>query len=140
MKRFALIFLMLLTAGGLAAQEQYGVVRLSVCNMRRTPDFDAEMVSQALLGTPVHILRINPEGNRWPEIQSPEGYTGWVHGAGIQILTKEEYSAWNAAEKVVVTALTGIVYEQPSAKSATLSDVVGGDRLRFLGTKGRFFR
>lgn len=140
MKKIAFVILMLLAATGLSAQEQYGVVRISVCNMRRTPDFDAEMVSQALLGTPVHILRINPEGNRWPEIQSPEGYTGWVHSAGIQILSKEAYSAWNAAEKVIVTALTGIVYEKPSVKAATLSDVVGGDRLKFLGTKGRFFK
>ena len=136
----AFVILLLLAATGLSAQEQYGVVRISVCNMRRTPDFDAEMVSQALLGTPVHILRINPEGNRWPEIQSPEGYTGWVHNAGIQILSKEAYSAWNAAEKVIVTALTGIVYEKPSVKAATLSDVVGGDRLKFLGTNGRFFK
>ena len=32
----------------LSAQE-YGVVDISVCNLRATPDFDAEMVSQALL-------------------------------------------------------------------------------------------
>lgn len=32
------------------------VVRLSVCNMRSTGDFSAEMVSQALMGMPVRVL------------------------------------------------------------------------------------
>ena len=142
------------------AAAAYGVVRLSVCNMRQTPDYDAEMVSQALLGTPVHILQI-AEKNDWPEIQGPEGYTGWVHKAGIQILSKEEYSAWNAAEKVVVTALFGTVLSSPSRRAATgrpsskavsggddaapissgvVSDVVGGDRLKYLGSKGRYWK
>lgn len=122
-----------------AAAQDYGVVRISVCNMRRTADYDAEMVSQALLGTPVHILR-TAEGNGWPEIQSPDGYTGWVHKAGIQRLTREEYAAWNAAEKVMVTALAGTVREAPRKGAATVSDVVGGDRLKLLGAQGRYWK
>ena len=50
-----------------AAAQQYGVVNISVCNMRRTADFDAEMVSQALLGTPVHVLEL-AEKNNWRHI------------------------------------------------------------------------
>jgi len=114
----------------------YGVVTISVCNLRRTADFDAEMVSQALLGTPVHVLQISDNGNPWPQVQTPDNYTGWVHYAGIQKMSKEEYSAWNAAPKVVVTELTGLVYKEASAQSAVVSDVVAGDRLRFLGKKG----
>lgn len=141
MKRIALIFAAAIACVAAMAQEVqgYGVVRISVCNMRRTPDFDAEMVSQALLGTPVHILKIN-EDNGWPLIQTPEGYTGWVHRAGIKILPKEEYSGWNAAEKAVVTSLTGLVKAKPSRKSATVSDIVGGDRLAFLGSKGSWLK
>ena len=126
-------------ARGVEKAVEYGIVRLSVCNMRRTPDFDAEMVSQALLGTPVHILRTD-EGSGWPEIQSPDTYTGWVHKAGIQRMTWEEYTAWNAAEKVVVTALTGTVAAAPSRRAATVSDVVAGDRLRYIGSAGRFWK
>lgn len=118
----------------------YGVVNISVCNLRRTADFDAEMVSQALLGTPVHVLQISENGNPWPQVQTPDTYTGWVHYAGIQIMSKEEYSAWNAAPKVVVTELTGIVYQEASAKSSVVSDVVAGDRLKFLGKKGGWFK
>ena len=136
--------LFLLAAGlllGLSAgAQQWGVVDISVCNLRRTAHFDAEMVSQALLGTPVHILGISDNGNPWPQVQTPDGYTGWVHYAAITILSQEAYHAWNAAPKVVVTALNALVYQQASARSATLSDVVGGDRLRFLGKKGCFYQ
>ena len=128
-------FLSLLCCLSAFAQE-YGVVNISVCNLRRTADFDAEMVSQALLGTPVHVLQISKNGNPWPQVQTPDTYTGWVHYAGITRMSKEEYSAWNAAPKVVVTALTGIVYKDASAKSAVVSDIVAGDRLKFLGKKG----
>ena len=135
MKRLLTLLLVLGAALPVPAQE-YGVVRLSVCNMRSTPDYDAEMVSQALLGTPVHILWTN-EGTGWPEIQSPDTYTGWVHKAGIQRMTRAEYSEWNAAEKVVVTALFGTVLDAPSRGAGTVSDVVAGDRLRWLGSAGR---
>ena len=122
-----------------AAGQEYGVVNISVCNLRRSADFDAEMVSQALLGTPVHILQL-ADKNGWPQVQAPDTYTGWVHYEGITRMSKEEYSAWNAAPKVVVTALFGLVYDRPSRKGATLSDVVAGDRLRLLGRKGSFWK
>ena len=116
--------------------QEYGIVNISVCNLRRTADFDAEMVSQALLGTPVHVLRISDGSNPWPQVQCPDGYTGWVHYAAITRMSREAYHAWNAAPKVVVTALFGTVHTRPAKSSATVSDVVGGDRLQFLGEKG----
>ena len=121
------------------AAQEYGVVDISVCNLRATPDYDAEMVSQALLGTPVHILQITDK-NDWPEVQTPDTYTGWVHKDAITLLSFEQYHAWNAAPKIIVTALTGVVYERPSPRSATVSDVVAGDRLKDLGRAGRYHR
>ena len=116
----------------------YGVVDISVCNLRATPDYDAEMVSQALLGTPVHILQITDK-NDWPEVQTPDTYTGWVHKDAITLLSFEEYHAWNAAPKIVVTALTGVVRAEASERAATVGDVVAGARLRDLGRKGRYW-
>ena len=127
-----------LAAATLFAQE-YGVVDISVCNLRATPDYDAEMVSQALLGTPVHIRQVTDK-NGWPEVQTPDTYTGWVHKDAITLMSFEDYHAWNAAPKVIVTALTGIVYADASDRSATVSDVVAGARLKDLGRKGRYLR
>ena len=139
MKRILSLTLTVLLCITVSAQE-FGVVNISVCNLRRTADFDAEMVSQALLGTPVHVFQISDNGNPWPQVQTPDNYTGWVHYAGIQLMNKEEYSAWNAAPKVVITELTGLVHKEASAKSAVVSDVVAGDRLKFLGKKGSWLQ
>ena len=138
MKRYLTFCAALLAAATLSAQE-YGVVDISVCNLRATPDYDAEMVSQALLGTPVHIRQITDKNN-WPEVQTPDTYTGWVHKDAITLMSFEDYHAWNAAPKVIVTALTGVVYAEASDRSATVSDVVAGDRLKDLGRKGRYLR
>ena len=139
MRRWFLAALAALVSALAASAQGYGVVVISVCNLRATPDYDAEMVSQALLGTPVHILQITDK-NDWPEVQTPDTYTGWVHKDAITLLSFEQYHAWNTAPKIIVTALTGIVYENPSPKSATVSDVVAGDRLKDLGRKGRYYR
>ena len=71
-------FLAALTLALTAAAQNYGMVDISVCNMRETPNYSAEMVSQALLGTPVEILQYGGDYG-WPEVKTPDGYTGWVH-------------------------------------------------------------
>ena len=139
MRRWFLTALTALGAALAASAQGYGVVDISVCNLRATPDYDAEMVSQALLGTPVHILQITDK-NDWPEVQTPDTYTGWVHKDAITLLSFEQYHAWNAAPKIVVTALTGVVRAGASERAATVSDVVAGDRLRDLGRQGRYWR
>ena len=117
-------------------EQPLAVVNISVCNMRRTPDFDAEMISQAILGTPVHVLA----KQTWYQIQSPDTYTGWVHPKAIHLMTESEYLEWNRAEKVIVTALQGIAYSRPSSAAEPVGDLVGGDRLRYIGTEGWYFK
>ena len=137
MKKTAFLLALLVSISALA--QQYGVVDISVCNMRDTPNYSAEMVSQALMGTPVEILQYGGEYG-WPEVKTPDGYTGWVHKAAITPMTAEQLHEWNHGPQAVVTALTGIVYEAPSARSAVVSDVVGGDRLRLLGKCSKYLK
>ncbi len=140
MKKAILSVFALLVFLSLSAQE-YGVVNISVCNLRSTPDFDAEMVSQALLGTPVHIIgNSDSKPYPWPEIDTPDDYSGWVHYAAITRMSFDEYHAWNAAPKAVVTALQGVVYAKSSTRSATISDVVAGDRLKLIKKRGAWLK
>ena len=122
-----------------ALAQQYGVVDISVCNMRDTPKYSAEMVSQAILGTPVQILQYGGEYG-WPEVKTPDGYTGWVHKDAITPMTADQLHQWNAAPKVVITALTAMVYAKASKHSSTVSDVVAGNRLKYLGGKGLWLK
>ena len=129
MKRFFITLIALALGLQLSAVE-YGVVNISVCNMRRTSTYSAEMVSQALLGTPVHILSVE---KGWPQIQTPDGYKGFVNRDAVFRMTKDQYHKWNEAPKVQVTALFSLVVSHPDEAGETISDVVAGDRLWYLG-------
>lgn len=114
----------------------WGIVNVSVCNMRRDADFSSELMTQGLLGMPVRLL----ENDGWYHIQTPDKYIAWVHRVGIHPVTHEELTAWNKADKVVVTSHYGFVYSQPKVGSQPVSDVVAGNRLKLEGTKGAFYR
>ncbi len=114
----------------------YGIVNVSVSNLRVDPDFSSEMMTQGLMGMPVRVL----QRDGWYRIQTPDNYIAWVHRVGIHPVTKEELTAWNHAEKVVVTSHYGFVYSQPNETSQTVSDVAAGNRLKWEGTKGSFYK
>jgi cell wall-associated NlpC family hydrolase len=116
--------------------KDYAVVNLSVCNLRQTPNFTAEMSTQALMGMPVKVLAFDT----WYEIQTPDDYTGWVHPVGIWRMTKAEYDAWNKADKVTVVQHFGTVYSEASEQSQTVSDVVAGDRLKLIGKVNNYYQ
>lgn len=114
----------------------YGIINLSVANLRVKPDFSSEMMTQGLLGMPIRIL----QRKGWYRIQTPDNYITWVHSVGVHPVTKEELTAWNHAEKIVVTSHYGFVYSQPDRASQTISDVTAGDRLKWGGAKGAFYK
>lgn len=146
MRKFILFFycLSVIAAVGLHASElpampadsAYGVVCVSVCNLREEGKFTSGMSTQALLGMPVRILRYTG----WYEIRTPDGYTGWAHRMVVTPMSEEGCHEWNRAEKIVVTSHYGFTYEKPDEKSQTVSDVVAGNRLKWEGSKGRFYK
>ena len=114
----------------------YGIINVSVANLRVEPDFSSEMMTQGLMGMPVRVL----QRDGWVRIQTPDNYIAWVHRVGVHPVTKEEMAAWNNAEKIVVTSHYGFVYSEPNQTSQTISDVVAGNRLKWDGTKGSFYK
>lgn len=114
----------------------YGIINVSVANLRAAPDFSSEMMTQGLMGMPVRVL----QRDGWVRIQTPDDYIAWVHRVGVHPVTKEEMAAWNDAEKIVVTSHYGFVYSEPNRASQTVSDVVAGNRLKWEGSKGAFYK
>jgi len=115
----------------------WGVVKNSVCNMRGESDYDARAVSQAQMGMPVRIL-YNEDG--WLRVQTPDRYLGFVQQSAIRRLTKAELEQWNGAPKIIITALWGQVFEKPDINSQPMGDVVAGNRMKHISTKGKFFK
>ena len=123
----------------LSAQPEfsYGVVRSSVINMRSFPMFAAEMGTQALMGTPVHVLETV---HGWSRVVAPEGYTAWTTEESLEKMNLLEFTAWQNASKVIVNNYFTVIRSQPTESAEVVSDVVWGDILRYLDTKGEYMQ
>lgn len=103
-----------------------GVVSVSVANLRTRPGHECEMATQALLGTPVRLLKV--EHHDWFLVQTPDEYLGWSDDHIVR-MTQEQYSAWEAKPKVIVTTEVAFVRTSLDPSSDVVSDVVIGDLL-----------
>lgn len=107
------------------AGQHYGVVTLSVANLRSQPKHSAELATQATLGTPVGILK---ENDGWYLIQTPDKYLSWVDAAGIALMDKQAINNWYLSKKAVFTPLTGYVYGDKD-EASLVSDLIAGNIL-----------
>ncbi|MDO4585662.1 MAG: NlpC/P60 family protein [Planctomycetia bacterium] len=116
----------------------YGVVTLSVINLRYDPDYSAELGTQALLGMPVRIID-KAKNSGWIRIQMPNGYLGYTTSGSVQPMTKDEYNSWISASKIVFTDFFGFVYSEPDKDSSTISDLVAGNVLTLENSDNELF-
>ena len=113
----------------------FGVINLSVADIRTKGDFSAEMATQALLGTPIRVL----QKDGWYRIQTPDGYTAWTQKATFEAMTKEEFNSWTNSPKIIFTDYFGFGYQYPDKGKQTVSDLVAGNILRYEGEDGDFY-
>jgi len=105
----------------------YGVVNLSVCNIRSKPKHSAELATQALMGMPLKILK---KKENWYYVQTPDHYLGWLDAGGLTLMNKEAFDSWEKLEKVMFTKDYGYVFDLKT--NAILSDVVIGNRFSVI--------
>ena len=116
----------------------YGLVEISVCNIRYSPKHAGELASQALMGTPVRILE--KENNGWLLIQTPDQYISWVDRGAITMMSKEGIDRWKAIPKVIYTYSYGSAYSEPDQESVIVSDLVAGCMMELVAEKGDFYQ
>jgi len=100
-----------------------GVATLSVINLRKEPDHSSELVSQALLGTPVLILK---KAGSWLMIQTPDNYLSWTEASSIKMMTRTEFEKWRNAPRVIYLDNTGWLHDTTSLNSGVVGDLAGG--------------
>lgn len=113
----------------------FGAVNLSVANIRAKPEHSSELVTQALLGTPVKVFKKN---RGWYLIQTNDDYLGWVDDDGIELMDKSSLEEWNKAGKVIYTGIFGMSYSEKDKNSIPVSDVVAGNIFTWLTEKDNF--
>ena len=116
----------------------YGLVEVSVCNIRYSPKHAGELASQALMGTPLRILE--KEANGWLLVQTPDQYISWVDGGAITTMNKQQIERWKTAPKIIYTRAYGAAYSETNEESATVSDMVAGCVLELLDEQKDFYK
>ena len=115
--------------------KKYGLINLSVANLRSKPAHSAELVTQALLGTPVSILKKEDD---WFLIQTPDQYIAWTENGSLVPVTEQEFVSWKKSQKIIYLNTSGFALD--SAKTMHVSDLVTGDVLATLGQEHDFWK
>ncbi len=149
MKHATLFVLLTLVAGlGVSSGQQptapgAAVVINSVENMHSRSTASTDVVSQALLGDNVKVLKKerNADGEDWFEIETPDTYKGWVISSALRFLKPGDKPYASAGKIFVVSALLANTYREPDVtkhkpvKVAPISvalEVVGERNERWL--------
>lgn len=117
----------------------YGVISRPVANIRVEPSARSEMATQAILGVPIRVYKKDIKSSD-QYVQTPDGYLGWIERGAYTAMTPIEFKAWKESEKIIYLTDAGYVYEEPSCKSAKVSDITAKSFLKELGKEGDYVK
>jgi cell wall-associated NlpC family hydrolase len=116
--------------------ELYGIINVSVADLRMKGDYGAEMGTQLLLGMPLKVL----QHDKWYRVKTPEGYVAWLEKGVFVQMNKETFNQWTNARKIIFTGDYGFAYETPDEHKQRVSDLVFGNLLKYESENGNFYR
>ncbi|MBI3005130.1 MAG: C40 family peptidase [Ignavibacteriales bacterium] len=114
-------------------ERNFGIVVLSVGNVRSKPGNAEELSTQVLMGMAVKLLK---KESGYYYVQSSDQYLGWLDDDALHIVNRSQVEAWASASKVIATGLFGFVRDKPDAQSLPVCDLVVGGILKKTGTEG----
>jgi len=100
-----------------------GLINNSVANLRSNPRHSAEIATQALLGTPIKILKRDED---WYLVQTPNKYIAWVDAPAVVRIGSDELKNYKLSKKVIYNNQYGFSYSEPDENSQIVSDLVIG--------------
>lgn len=115
-------------------KKPWGVITLSVCNMRGKPSHGAEMVTQTIMGTPVKILK---KRGGWFYIQTPDLYLGWTNDDAVYEMDANEMAGWRSSDRVIFLKNYGDIVTDGGQ---VVSDLVSGAVVVKTGEQGGSYR
>jgi cell wall-associated NlpC family hydrolase len=117
------------------AASPFGIVKVSVGNVRSNPAHSAELATQVMMGMVVKLLK--KQGD-WYYIQGPDRYLGWLEGAAMHLTQQAGADAWQNGPRVIMTAYFGVVRAKADTSSLPVSDAVPGVLFKAGAVKGRW--
>jgi cell wall-associated NlpC family hydrolase len=116
--------------------KRFGIVRVSVANVKSRPSHMADMVTQTVMGWTLKVLGSTPG---WYYVHTdPDGYLGWVEELQVALVDEAGLRAWDTAARAVVTTPYAVVHAQASVASPQVTDAVTGAVFRATGREGEW--
>ncbi len=135
-KIFIFSIFSILTSLTLCAETvSWAQVRIPVACIRDGAGHSTELISQAILGTPLRIL---DEDGEWLHIQSPDGYEGYMNISSVARKSVEEMELWRKSDRYVSISLPEVKLTKDSTlalnpeniiSEVTLSSILEGEAL-----------
>jgi len=108
-------------------EKQFGIVTVSVGNVRSKPGHPEELATQVLMGMVVKVLK---KKGGWYYVQSHDRYLGWMETESIVLTDQRGVDAWRSEKKVIVSEYFSIVRDKPAPSALPVTDVVAGVIMR----------
>jgi hypothetical protein len=118
-------------------EKKFGVINLSVANIRSKPDHHEELATQSILGTPIKILKKGEDG--YYLVQTPDNYISWLDDDGFTFMNEEQWKEWKSSPKIIYIKEYGFSYSEADVNSQTVSDLVAGNLLKIMGEDSDFY-
>ena len=118
-------------------EKKFGVINLSVANIRSKPDHHEELATQSILGTPIKILKKGEDG--YYLVQTPDNYISWLDDDGFTFMSETQWKEWKSSPKIIYTNEYGFSYTDADLNSQTVSDLVAGNLLKIMGEDSDFY-
>ncbi len=117
------------------ADTPFGIVKVSVGNVRSNPAHSAELATQVMLGMVVTVLK--KQGD-WYYIQGADRYLGWLEGPAMHLTKQAGADAWQNGPRVIMTAYFGVMRTRPDTASLPVSDAVPGVLFKAGAVQGKW--
>ena len=105
-------------------EKPFAVVKVSVAPLRAKPSESAEMLTQALMGSVLNVLKLR---GSWMYVQLAEDkYLGWIDVDQCVRQTREQEEQWKNGSRIITTAYIDLVRMQPSESAQPVCDVTAG--------------
>lgn len=103
---------------------EWAVPSVSTAHIRTLPRHSTEMSSQALMGTPLRLSGKTESG--WYLIETPEGYSGYINGNTLHVMSDSAFMQWKSSARVIVTSTGEINAYSDTISLSAVSDLVPG--------------
>ena len=114
----------------------WGLVTLSVANLRGDNRHSSELVTQAILGTPVRVLK---RSGSWLYVQTPDKYLAWTNATSVELMSDSALDDWKNSQRFIFTDAFGTLTAEPGESKNTVSDLVMGSILTVENQQGNYY-